>query len=66
MHVPRAIGDRPRNPQPWSNDVDDTCANGPLSKLQNHNKVRILSPDRFNMHQPLYAADLLWHRDSNS
>ncbi|GFU15526.1 hypothetical protein TNCV_2298941 [Trichonephila clavipes] len=32
-----------------------------LSKIAHHPNRRILSFDRFNLHQPLYMASLQWH-----
>ncbi|GFV39355.1 hypothetical protein TNCV_1230571 [Trichonephila clavipes] len=51
----RAIGDGPRNFEPWSSDENGTSVGTSPSKLPHHANGRTLF-DRLNMHQhPLYG-----------
>ncbi|GFU68901.1 hypothetical protein TNCV_4882281 [Trichonephila clavipes] len=47
----RALGDGPRNFEPWSNDEDDTCAGTPSPSYHTTATGRRLSSDRFNVHR---------------
>ncbi|GFV80611.1 uncharacterized protein TNCV_4617731 [Trichonephila clavipes] len=46
-----AFGDGPRNFEPWSSDVDDTCAGTPLLTTTPHQREDVSALDRFNVHR---------------
>ncbi|GFV19437.1 hypothetical protein TNCV_3663701 [Trichonephila clavipes] len=48
----RAFGDGPRNFEPWSSDVDDTCELvPPILTTTPHQREDISAVDRFNVHR---------------
>ncbi|GFU64055.1 hypothetical protein TNCV_4593071 [Trichonephila clavipes] len=59
-----AIGDRPRNFEYWSRDVDDTQVWQPFSLNFHTSPTGGQSLDRFKVHRYLYTGQFQWHLGS--